>query len=93
MKIGKGIRTVRKQASLTQQELAHMADLTQTYLSQVESGQKNNPSTELIERIAKACRVSPIVVYVSAMEPEDIKCTPKYFRYVQDSLLNLITNN
>lgn len=53
MKIGKIIAKHRRDNNLNQEQLAEMADITQSYISRIELG-KEFPSFELLERIANA---------------------------------------
>ncbi|SES98455.1 helix-turn-helix domain-containing protein [Oceanicella actignis] len=50
------IQRIRREKNLSQEEVAHRADIHQTYLSGVETG-KRNPSILVVERIAKALGV------------------------------------
>ena len=57
-KIGARIRTLRKQAELTQQELAEQAGVSYKYLGQVERGQVNLSVEKMVE-IAYGLRIAP----------------------------------
>jgi len=57
-KIGARIRTLRKQAELTQQELAEQAGVSYKYLGQVERGQVNLSVEKLVE-IAQGLHLAP----------------------------------
>lgn len=50
--IGKMIGEARKSRKLSQEELAHRADIDRTYISQIERG-IGNPSLFIIFRVAK----------------------------------------
>ena len=52
-RIGSRIRHRRDEAHISQEELAETAEMTATYLSQIENG-KRNPSLEALFRIATA---------------------------------------
>lgn len=52
-RVGLNLGRLREAKQLTQEELAHRADIHQTYLSGVEGG-KRNPSILVLERIATA---------------------------------------
>lgn len=56
MSIGRSIRRYRKQAKLTQQELADLANISRTYLADVERD-RYNPSIETLKSIAKALQI------------------------------------
>jgi transcriptional regulator with XRE-family HTH domain len=50
---GSNVRKVRQQRKLTQEDLAHEADLDLTYIGGIERG-KRNPSLMVMARIAEA---------------------------------------
>lgn len=50
-RVGLNLQRLRHDKGLSQEELAHRADVHQTYLSGVEGG-KRNPSVGVLERIA-----------------------------------------
>jgi transcriptional regulator with XRE-family HTH domain len=52
-RVGLNLRRLRHAKGLSQEELAHAADVHQTYLSGVE-GAKRNPSIAVLDRIATA---------------------------------------
>ncbi|WP_334419028.1 MULTISPECIES: helix-turn-helix domain-containing protein [unclassified Bradyrhizobium] len=55
-RVGLNIQELRRAKKLSQEELADMCKLHQTYLSGVETG-KRNPSLLVLERIANALSV------------------------------------
>jgi transcriptional regulator with XRE-family HTH domain len=55
-RVGINVQQLRRARELTQEELAHRADVHQTYLSGVEGG-KRNPSVLVLDRIATALGV------------------------------------
>jgi transcriptional regulator with XRE-family HTH domain len=55
-RVSRNIQGIRRDKDLSQEEVAHRADIHQTYLSGVETG-KRNPSILVVERIAKALGV------------------------------------
>lgn len=56
-KIGSRIKEIRGQKGLSQEALAHLANLDRTYINSVENG-KRNISILNIEKIANALEVS-----------------------------------
>lgn len=56
MEIGKKIREERKKKNLKQQELAKMANISNTYLSDIEVG-RTTPSIKTLMKISKALGV------------------------------------
>ena len=55
-RVSRNIQRIRREKDLSQEEVAHRANIHQTYLSGVETG-KRNPSILVVERIAKALGV------------------------------------
>ncbi len=55
-RVGVNVQRLRREKDLSQEELAHRAEIHQTYLSGVERGRRN-PSVEVLERIAKALNI------------------------------------
>ena len=56
-KVGKVLKGFRGAKGLTQVELAEKAQLTQSYLAMLESGERVNPSLDILQRLAKALKV------------------------------------
>lgn len=56
MRVGLNVLDLRRGRDLTQEEVAHRAEIHQTYLSDVERG-KRNPSILVLNRIAAALSV------------------------------------
>lgn len=51
VRVGLNLQNARRQRGLSQEELAHLASVHQTYLSGVERG-KRNPTIVVLDRIA-----------------------------------------
>ena len=59
VKLGENIRTYRKQLNVSQEELAHLADLDRTYIGGAERGERNLTILSML-RISSALEVSVI---------------------------------
>ncbi|MCV0023509.1 helix-turn-helix domain-containing protein [Bacillus sp. XT-2] len=60
------IKQIRINRNITQSKLAELADLTVSYISQLESGKRKNPSQKTLKKIAVALSIPTIdVVKVS----------------------------
>lgn len=57
-KLGVRIRTLRKAAGLTQEQLAEVADISVNFIGYVERGQRA-PSIKTLEQIAQALNIRP----------------------------------
>lgn len=71
MNIGNAIKKVRTQFGLSQVELSLKTGLSQTSISQIESGAKN-PSKRSIKLICKALEIPEAILYVMGMEDIDV---------------------
>lgn len=85
MNIGNAIKEIRKEKSLSQQQLAEAAGITQAAMSGIENGKKPNPGT--MARLCRALEVSESLVYAMAMEKSDV---PEEKRVLYDSLFPVI---
>ena len=56
-RLGKMLKGIRETQGLTQVQLAGKAKVTQAYIAQLESGDKKNPSLDILKRLAKALGV------------------------------------
>lgn len=71
MNLGNAIKAARKQAGLTQIELANAIDLTQTSLSQIETGAiKPSPKTQ--KKICDALNISEPLLYLLSIDEHDV---------------------
>lgn len=55
---GKKLKTLREMKGLTQVQLAGKAGITQAYLARLETGVSQNPSFDVLKRLAKVLGVS-----------------------------------
>ena len=86
MNIGKAIKTVRqtKYPELSQQSFAKCVGITQTYLSQIESGNKN-ASTETLSKIADFCEIPLPIMFWYSVEKNDV---PEHKKQAFDIIKN-----
>ena len=52
------LRNLRKQAGVSQEELAKRGNVSRGYISHLETGRRDNPSIQLLTKIAEALNVS-----------------------------------
>ena len=55
-RVARNVQRIRRGSGMSQEDVAHLANVHQTYLSGVE-GAKRNPSIGVLERIATALKV------------------------------------
>lgn len=72
--LGRRIRAARTERKLSMRALASAAEISQPFLSQIESGH-TMPSIATLFRLAKVLRLSPSELLPSAPEPEPIRLT------------------
>jgi transcriptional regulator with XRE-family HTH domain len=71
MNIGSAIKSIRKKLSITQYELADKCDLSQTSLSQIETGIKR-PSQRTISKVCAVLDIPESIIYIVAMQETDV---------------------
>lgn len=70
MNYGIGIRWARSKAGLTQRELAKLLDVDNSYVHMLETG-KRSPSVEMLDKVARACRVFGLELFEHCAEAKD----------------------
>jgi transcriptional regulator with XRE-family HTH domain len=76
MNIGLAIKSIRKKLSITQYELAERCDLSQTSLSQIETGVKR-PSQRTITKVCLVLDIPESIIYIVAMQEADVPPSKK----------------
>jgi len=76
MNIGSAIKSIRKKLSITQYELAERCDLSQTSLSQIETGIKR-PSQRTISKVCTVLDIPESIIYIVAMQEADVPPSKK----------------
>lgn len=71
MNVGLAIKTIRKKLSVTQNELAEKCELSQTSISQIETGLKR-PSQRTIEKVCQVLDIPESIIYIVAMHEDDV---------------------
>jgi transcriptional regulator with XRE-family HTH domain len=85
MNVGKTIKELRKQKSLSQEELAKLANITQAALSQIENGKR--PGIETLKQISQGLQVPESLIYAQSIEREDV---PESKQALYDQLFPVI---
>jgi XRE family transcriptional regulator, regulator of sulfur utilization len=90
MDLGTTIRNIRKQRGLTQEEFAGDCGISQTYLSQVESNQRE-PNLSTLKSISEQLNVPlPILFFLSLTEEDVQPAKRKAFGIVSPSVRSLV---
>ncbi|RQO77753.1 hypothetical protein DBR40_07195 [Pedobacter sp. KBW01] len=93
MNIGRAVKQLRKHHKLNQSELAGSVGITQTSLSQIESG-NTVPNSGTLKKICDFFQIPELVVYLLATDDNDIPLAnremfAKVFPSVSGILLDL----
>lgn len=67
---GANVRRIRRAKEISQEELAHRANIHRTYLSALERSGGRNPTIRVVERIARALDVTPGQLLDWPLSPE-----------------------
>lgn len=76
MNIGNAIKTTRTHHGLSQVELSKKTGISQTSISQIESGVKN-PSKRSISKICKVLEIPEAMLYIIGLEDVDVPASRK----------------
>jgi transcriptional regulator with XRE-family HTH domain len=89
MQIGLAIKSIRKKLSIKQNELADKCGISQTSLSQIETGIKR-PSDKTIKKLCVALEIPESILYILAMQQADVPDNKKdIYNLVFPSIRNL----
>jgi transcriptional regulator with XRE-family HTH domain len=84
------IKNIRKQKKLTQIEFASSCGITQTYLSQIESNQKE-PNLSTLKNISNSLSIPLPILFFLSMTEEDVHPNKrKAFEIVSPSVKSLV---
>ncbi len=76
MNIGLAIKSIRKKLSITQYELAEKCEISQTSLSQIETGVKR-PSQRTINKVCQVLDIPESIIYIVAMQEADVPASKR----------------
>jgi transcriptional regulator with XRE-family HTH domain len=88
---GDCIKKIRKGLGLTQSEFGEKIDVSQTHLSQIESGLKM-PSREVIENMSYVFDIPIAVLYLYMSKEEDLTTSSKMIMHKYQALFENILN-
>ena len=89
MNFGIAVKSIRKKLDISQAELAGKCGLSQTSLSQIETGSKR-PSPKTIQNICNVLEIPESIVYIVAMQEKDISsCKKELYNVIYPSLKSL----
>lgn len=71
MKIGKGLKTLLKEKSISQKELAKRIDISETSISLIIQD-RTQPRKETIELISNELNIKPELLFILSIEQDDI---------------------
>lgn len=82
--IGKNIYQLRKKRKLTLSELADRANISKSYLSNIERNLNQNPSIQVMEKIANVLDVDLQILLENASETEKQQLEKEWLDFVQE---------
>lgn len=92
MNLGKTIKNIRCKKELNQVDLAAKCQITQTYLSQIESNIKE-PSIPLLKTISCELEIPLPIIFFLSMDENDVKLEKKKaFETISGPLKSLIND-
>ena len=71
MNIGSTIRLIRKRKNLSQKDLAKYSNISQTYISQIESG-KRTPSIEILRTIGSVLETPFQIISFLSLDEDSV---------------------
>ncbi|PGT76788.1 helix-turn-helix domain-containing protein [Priestia megaterium] len=87
--IGDRIRTIRVQKRMTLSNLAEKANVTKSYLSNIERNISTNPTIEFVEKVALALNMKPESLLDWEKDENEISSFENSFIYVKKYLLTM----
>ncbi|MGW9103875.1 helix-turn-helix domain-containing protein [Priestia megaterium] len=87
--IGDRIRTIRIQKRMTLSNLAEKANVTKSYLSNIERNISTNPTIEFVEKVALALNMKPESLLDWEKDENEISSFENSFIYVKKYLLTM----
>lgn len=92
MDLGKSIKQLRKQKNYNQKQFCEIVEITQSYLSLIESNKKK-PSLEVLEKIASKLETPFAVLFWFTLDSTDVEPRKlEMFELLKPSIDKLITN-
>jgi len=90
MNLGLAVKTLRKNKGLTQGNFCEMVGITQSYLSQVENGNKE-PSIDVVKKIADALGTPMPILFWFTLTEEDVDDNKReVFKLLKPSVDSLV---
>jgi len=90
MNLGLAVKTLRKNKGLTQGNFCKMVGITQSYLSQLENGNKE-PSIDVVKKIADALGTPMPVLFWFTLTEEDVdESKVEVFKLLKPSVDSLV---
>jgi transcriptional regulator with XRE-family HTH domain len=75
--IGRALRIIRAVRGITQKELARRVRVKPSYISLLEAGKRDNPSTEFLTRLSKEAVISELTIATLSMDYRELKLAPE----------------
>lgn len=90
MNIGSTISILRKRKKISQKQLSELSHISQTYLSQLESGNRN-PSVEVLQAIGQVLEIPYQVIAFLSLDEDSIPLHKReQYKIIEPTLKGLI---
>jgi XRE family transcriptional regulator of biofilm formation len=91
--IGHRIQKIRKLKGISLSELAEKSNVAKSYISNVERNIQNNPSIQLIEKIANALDVTMNTILYGDQADLENELDPDWLQLAQEAMASGISKN
>ncbi|WP_164217229.1 helix-turn-helix transcriptional regulator [Virgibacillus sp. YIM 98842] len=81
--IGKNIKKIREQKGLTLSECAQRANISKSYLSNIERNLNQNPSIHILEKIAEVLEVD-IGMLIDMQSESQVLSDPEWIEFIKE---------
>lgn len=71
--LGENLKKLRMSLGLGVNDLSRLSDVNASYISAIENGKKNNPSKNVLAKLAQALNVSVEALLIDKMVPDNEK--------------------
>lgn len=80
--LGEYLRQARERAGISQRQLAGRVGIHNSYLARLEAGENDNPSPELLQRLAEVLEISStdLLAFIGVKPPEGLPELAPYLR-------------
>ena len=94
MNFARALRMARAARGMSQQELARLVEIRPSYLSMLERGDRRNPSSDLVSKIARALNLPVPLFALLGSDPSELNMiSPSDASKLAKALLEALTDS